>query len=84
MVRMPQLYLMTAEPQLSEYALRVLKNCLTVVTCGRMILMCWKEPQAPLMSMWRVDVRGFMAHVNMLGRLCWKNGAVNGQWVQTI
>lgn len=68
----------TVTPHLNKCAFRVLKAGL--ITCARIILRCWKDPQTPTLNMWRVQMMENAACEKMLGRLNVQSGMANEQW----
>lgn len=65
-------------PFLNKHIFRVLNTGL--VTCARLILKFWKDPQTPTMKMWIEKMTENVACEKMLGRLHCKNEANSEQW----
>lgn len=79
--RSPRLCLLgdrTMVPLLNKYSFRILKTGL--ITCARIILRYWKEPQAPTLSMWKTQMMGNVACEKMLGRLNCENDVMKEKW----
>lgn len=69
----------TTVPNLNKFKYRILKSGL--LTCARLILRCWKEPQTPTMEMWKIQMMETAAYEKkMLMRLNGGNEATNEQW----
>uniref|UniRef100_A0A3P9I561 Reverse transcriptase domain-containing protein n=1 Tax=Oryzias latipes TaxID=8090 RepID=A0A3P9I561_ORYLA len=65
-------------PLLSKTTFRVLNTGL--VTCARLILKLWKEPQIPTLKMWKEKMIENSACEKMLGRVSCKNIYVAEKW----
>ena len=65
-------------PHRNKCAFRVLMTGL--ITCARIILRSWKDPQTPTLNMWRVQRMETAACEQMLGRLNVQIGIANEQW----
>lgn len=68
----------TTVPNLNKFKYQILKSGL--LTCARLILRCWKEPQTPTMESWKVQMMEMAAYENMLMRLNGGNEAAYEQW----
>lgn len=67
----------TEVPDLSKHKYRVVRTGL--ITCVRLILRCWRDPQTPTLNRWK-ELMIEMVACEMLERLNPHNDASKKQW----